>query len=222
MLQAFPTKNGTGISIFGDYGDLKMLYQTIHHFSATLDENRNPQKAQYQLLMNFAYEVRKACSGQRLVDKFSYAGDDVEHSFYGFQLVWTDIIIFINSLRLNAGYARSERLHQAALYLLEHLVEKALVDYDAEGAGKIKPLLEGGINVADEHAFMIYQAVHIKYVSGRPGKKRFRNLPNLLASHFSSGSPEYQNLITSLQQSARQQNCAVTDLEFSEFPEILW
>ena len=222
MLQAFPTKNGTGISIFGDYGDLQMLYQTIHHFSETLDENRNHQKAQHELLMNFAYEVRKAVGGQRLVDKFSYSGDNIEHNFYGFQLVWTDIIIFINSLRWNAGYARSEKLHQAALYLLEYLVEKALFDYDAEGAEKIKPLLERGINVADEHAFIIYQAVHIKHVSDMPGKKRFRNLPNLLVSHFANWKPEYKNLIASFQQSAQEQNCAATDLEFLDFPEVLW
>lgn len=81
MLQAFPTKNGTGVSIFGDYGDLQMLYQTIHHFSETLDENRNPQKAQHLLLMNFAYEVRKAFSGKRLVNKFSYPGDDLKSVF---------------------------------------------------------------------------------------------------------------------------------------------
>ncbi len=36
MLQSYRTKSGTGISIFGDYADLKILYDTIHNFAETL------------------------------------------------------------------------------------------------------------------------------------------------------------------------------------------
>lgn len=222
MLQTFPTKAGTGISIFGDYGDLQMLYQTIHHFAETLDENRKEQKGQHQLLMNFAYEVRKAYSGQRLIEKLSFDGDDVEHTFYGFQLVWTDMLIFINTLRFNAAYTRTEKLHQGALYLLEFLVEKALFDYDAEGAHKIKYLMNAGINIADEHAFIIYQAIHIKFVSSTPGKERFRKIPELMTNNFSSWKEDYKVLVASFQQSAKKENCDVTELGFSEFPEIVW
>ena len=72
MLQAFPTKNGTGISIFGDFRELNLLYDTIHHFGSILDENKYPEKAQHLLLMNFAYEVRKSFSGQRFTKKIKF------------------------------------------------------------------------------------------------------------------------------------------------------
>lgn len=78
MLQGYPTKNGTGISIFGDYGDLKSLYAAVHEIAGSLDENNSRTKAQYQLLMNFAYEIRKAYSGQRLTDRLIFEGDDKE------------------------------------------------------------------------------------------------------------------------------------------------
>lgn len=222
MLQSFPTKSGTGISIFGDYGDLHILYDTIHHFANTLDDNKNPQKAQHKLLMNFAYEVRKAYSGQRLIEKLTYDSDNIENTFYGFQLVWTDILIFISVLRHNAGYAQSDKLHQANLYLLEFIVEKALFEYDAEGANQIKNFIGQGINITDEHAFIIYQALHIKYVTDKKGKTRFRKIPQLLSRHFFKWNSDYQQLIASFQQSAREQKCEVTDLEFSDFPEIVW
>lgn len=185
MLQSFPTKNGTGVAIFGDYGELHILYDTIHHFAEPLDENKPLQKAQHQLLMNFAYEVRKAYSGQRLIDKLTYDGDEISHTLYGFQLVWTDLLIFINALRHNAGFSQSDKLHQAILYLLEFVFEKALTEYDAEGASEIKNYIGQRINVTDEHAFIIYQAIHIKFVSDKPGKERFRKIPELLSSHFS-------------------------------------
>jgi hypothetical protein len=223
MLQSYPTKNGTGISIFGDYAELNILYDTIHHFANTLDEHKNKrQKAQVQLLMNFAYEVRKASYGQRLTEKFTYSGDNIEHTLYGFQLVWTDILIFINVLRHNAGYNQSDKLQQAILYNLEYTVETSLFDYDPEGANQIKNFIGQQINITDEHAFIIYQALHIKYVSDKLGKTRFRKIPKMLAGHFSNWHNDYKELIASFQQSAKEQNCEVTDLEFSDFPEIVW
>ena len=37
MLVGYPTKNGTGISIFGDYADLKMMYQCVHRIAECVD-----------------------------------------------------------------------------------------------------------------------------------------------------------------------------------------
>ncbi|PJE46013.1 MAG: hypothetical protein CUR34_11495 [Sediminibacterium sp.] len=223
MLQSYPTKNGTGISIFGNFAELNFLYDTIHHFAETLDETKNNiQKAQSNLLMNFAYEVRKASYGNRLTDKFTYSGDNTEHTLYGFQLVWTDVLIFINVLRFNAGFNQSDKLQQAILYNLEYTVEASLFDYDSEGANHIKNYIGHGINITDEFAFIIYQALHIKYVTMKSGKTRFRKIPHLLDGHFSSWKEEYKNIIASFRISAKQQNCEVTDLGFSEFPEIVW
>lgn len=223
MLQSYPTKSGTGISIFGDHAELNVLYDTIHHFANTLDEHKNKrQKAQFQLLMNFAYEVRKASSGQRLIEKFTYNGDDIEHNLYGFRLVWTDLLIFISVLRHHAGYNQSNKIQQAVLYNLEYTVETSLFDYDPKGANEIKEYIGQRINITEEYAFIIYQALHIKYVSDKPGKTRFRKIPKLLATYFSSCHNDYKELIASFEQSAKEQNCDVTDLEFSVFPEIVW
>jgi len=154
MLQGYPTKNGTGISILGDYGDLANLYETVHHFASTLNENNPIQKPQHQLLMNFAYEIRQSYSGQRETEKVKFNGD-IEYSYYGFQLVWTDILIFISVLRHNAGYAQSDKLHQANLYMLEYVVEKALFEYDPEGASAIKEYICQRINFMNKYAFLI-------------------------------------------------------------------
>lgn len=222
MLQAYPTKNGTGLLILGDYGDLMSLYDTVHHFSSTLDETKKIQKAYSQLLMNLAYEIRKAYSGQRVTDKIRFIGDGEEYNYYGFQVVWTDILIFISVLRINAGYIQSDKLHQANLYMLEWIVEKALLEYDAQGGDIIKDYIGQRINVSNEYAFIMYQALHIKYVTQRAGKIRFRKIPELLGAYFSSFSSEYKNIIASFQKTADEQKCEITDLEFDNFPEIVW
>lgn len=109
MLHSYPTKNGTGISIFGDFGDLKNLYETVHEIAHTLDEDNLNLKGQHQLLMNFAYEIRKGYSGQRLTDKVKF-NDEHELQYFGFQIVWPDMLIFIATLRHNAGYIQTNNV----------------------------------------------------------------------------------------------------------------
>ena len=49
MLQGQPTKTGTGILIFGNYGDLTSLYQIVHEIANSLNEYNERLKAQNQL-----------------------------------------------------------------------------------------------------------------------------------------------------------------------------
>lgn len=222
MIQAYPTKHGTGISIFGDYGDLNTLYETVHQIANSLDEIGRFQKGQHLLLMNFAYEIRKAFSSDRLKEKHIYNGDTNSVDFYGFQVVWTDILIFTNVLRRNAGYFPTNRLHQGTLYYLEYIIEKALFDYDAEGANNIKDFIGQRINILDLHVFQIYQALHVKFVSERPGKARFRKISNFITSYFSPRSIEYIELVGALKDLEKEHKCDSTDLEYSDFQEIKW
>jgi hypothetical protein len=222
MLQAHPTKNGTGVAIFGDYADLTSLYDTVHDIAKTLDENDTKIKGQNQLLMNLAYEIRKAFSGDRLKDKIKFKGHDNELLYYGFQCVWTDILIFLSALRQNAGYCQTDKLHQSNLYLLEYIIEKALFSYDAEGANNISQFIGQRINVSNQYVFIIYQALHIRFVTETLGKKRFRNIPLLLVDYFIEGRQEYMDLIRSFEVSAKMRNCEITDLEFDDFPDIIW
>lgn len=220
MLKAQPTPKGTGVSIFGSYDDLICLYDTVHYLAGTLNAENKYQKGQHQLLMNLAYEIRKGYSGSRLKQTITAA--DETYFVYGFQLVWTDVLIFIGALRNTAGYIQTDKLHQANLYMLEYIVEQALFAYDPTGAEAIRYYIAQRINVTSEYVFIIYQTIHIEFNSDRTGKTRFRKIPDLINKYFSSWSPDHKGLSASFQQSAKEQNCEVIDLEFSDFPEIKW
>lgn len=222
MLQGYPSKNGTGIFIYGTPGDMEYLYHVVHDIAKHLDENNQFQAAQSSLLMNFAYELRKAYMGHRLKEEFTFAGSDEKYTYYGVDCVWTDILIFIATLRHNAGFTTTDKLTQSMLYMLEHIVEKALFDYDPQGANNIKEFIGHRIDITNKYSFIIYQALHIEFVSSIKGKKRFRNIPNLLIKYFDTHSQEYKELIKSFEKSAKEEGCEITDLEFSDFPEIVW
>ncbi|WP_394342750.1 DUF6904 family protein [Mucilaginibacter gilvus] len=46
---------------------MNALYETVDQIVNSLNEDNKHQKGQQQLLMNLAYEVRKAYSGHRLI-----------------------------------------------------------------------------------------------------------------------------------------------------------
>lgn len=220
MLQGFPTKKGTGISIYGDYGDLANLYETVHKVANRLDDSKASMKGQSQLLMSFAYELRKAYSGQRLIEKLTWSNSDVV-SYYGFNYLWTDLLFTISALRANAGYVVTDELDQANLYLLEFVTRKALRQYDSSGAAQIEEYIGKWINVGNELVFLVNQAIDIEYLNLKPSKSRFRGIPKLL-SKYSTHTPEYARFRQDLEESAAQLNCKVLDIEFDGFPEILW
>ena len=157
-----------------------------------------------------------------MLDKITFDGDKSEMQYYGFQIVWTDILIFISALRHNAGYIQTNKLRQANMYMLEYIVEKALFDYDPQGANAIQHFIGQRIDITNQYAFILYQALQIKYVTAKPGKQRFRNIPSLIIGYFSEWRQEYKDLIHKFESSAKEQNCEITDLEITDFPEILW
>src|ERR1035437_8908432 len=143
MLQASPSKNSEGITIYGDYCDLNTLYNVIHEIAEPLDETDLTQKGQHLLLLNFAYEIRKAFSGNRLIKKVKLDGNENQNTYYGSQFAWTDILIFIATLRFNSQPSKINKLQQAQLYMLEYVVERALHEYDLEGATSINDYIGG-------------------------------------------------------------------------------
>ncbi|WP_353720139.1 hypothetical protein [Dyadobacter sp. 676] len=113
-------------------------------------------------------------------------------------------------------------MQQANIYLLEHVVEKGLDDYDPKGAAEISNFVDRGIPVTTEYAFLIYQALHIDYTFEKAGKTRFRKIPQMLVEYFNSQSSKFKAFVASCQKSALEQRCEITDLEFRDFPEIKW
>lgn len=91
--------------------------------------------------MNFAYETRKAYQGSRSLKSFvQLNGEKIEYE--GFDIVWTDVLIFLNVLRNQAGYMSTNKLMQSVLYSLEAGVEVAIRTYDPESAEEIISFVE--------------------------------------------------------------------------------
>ena len=221
MLQGFSTQYGTGITIYGDYNDLRSLYWTILKISEkTLQVKDEPKSV---TLAAFSYEVRKAYSEQRLKEELTFDGDrNIE--YFGFQYLWTDLLILLNVLRYQASYTTTSDLDQANLYLLEHITKKALDGYDPEGAASLKDLIGQRIDIGDPLLCQINEFVNIEYLRIKPSKARFRRLHLLISSHFSPYTKEGKELRQFLQAKAKEIQAPVSEITFDdkEFPEFIW
>lgn len=220
MLQTNPTKKGTGIEFWGDYGDLSHLHRTVHKIGQKLNEYNSKEKGQSTIIMNFAYEVRKAFEHSRMKENFIFDSEN-KVEYLGFKYLWTDLLYLISVLRFNAGYVSLDELDQANLYILEYNCKKSLFDYDPQGAEQIKHFIGQKIDIHNELVYLVLQGINLEYLSKKPGKRRFRDLSNLLIA-YSPFSPAYKMWKSDLENSARQLNCETHEIVYNNLPEIIW
>lgn len=191
MLQFEPTKHGTGVAIFGDYGDLMSLHQTFQKLSP---ESRDiSMRERTRVLTMMSYELRHAARHHRLCEERSY-DDENKVTYYGCQIGWICILFSISCLRHNAGYTSLDKKDLANLNLLEYWTEQAMSQFDNLGASTLKYFINARINVSDELVYHIYQSVWREFMSMKPGKNRFRKIPELIGKYGFFTSPEYKDL----------------------------
>ena len=220
MLQSNPTKKGTGIELWGDYGDLISLYETIHKIGERLTEYKKKEKGQSYIIMGFAYEVRKSFQHSRLKENFVFDSEN-KVEYFGFRYLWTDLLYLISVLRYNAGYVVLDALDQANLYILEYNCKKALFDYDPQGAQQIQHFIGQKIDIHNDLLFLVLQGINVEYLSKTPGKRRFRGIPDLLIA-YSQSSPAYKMWKSDMISRAKELDCSVDQLNYDDYPEIVW
>ena len=92
MIEAATTEKGVGVTIRGDYWDLRSLHETIHALvhSAPIKERHK------EYLLGFAYEVRRAFWGEREKIRGSFQPENI---YFGTKLTWPEILFDVAILR---------------------------------------------------------------------------------------------------------------------------
>ena len=217
MLQAQPTKKGTGLTLLGDYYDLQNLYVAIHRLTEPrLHLEDDPLCG---VLHSFAYEVRKACDKQRIILK----EEETEGVYLGFHYLWPDALLVTNVVRHLAGYCSLSDREQGCFYFLEDAVKSALAAYDAEGASQLVHLVGKGIWIHQPLLGQLSQFFNLRYVQERPSKARFRQLASLFPRYFLDYHSECSQFKDEIIEQAAANNCPPEALALQGFPEtIVW
>lgn len=124
MLQYQLLKNNAGLAVFGDYESLRALHELVHRVNdqSILVHDKDG------VLVEFAYEVRKAFQGDREVEQSVEAYPEIGPRF-GFKVLWPEFLYTVRLLRQAMSGCQSSRSDQALLLALE-----GLADHGIEGA----------------------------------------------------------------------------------------
>ena len=204
MLIGRPTKNGTGIEIFGDYWDLKSLYNTVHSLSGAEDTPGNG------LLMNFAYEIRKANDNHRETDTFDFADELI--IYRGFKIFWIHLFATVQFMRESAGLLITSSDIQADIYRLESIVENCVKEYDQKVGAEIHNWLTLHKILRTDYIELLIMHLTYKNLQMKDGKPRFKNLKVQLETLFYN-HPDHLDFKKFLDAEAKRLNCSIKDLD---------
>lgn len=223
MLAAMPTPKGTGVEFWGDYSDLYTLRDVMNQIAlSSLNENADSIERNERLLSIMPYELRHAFQGSRYTNHNINNGPGQTTTYYGFRINWITLLYTIAVLRYNTSRMPTDEITQGILYITEHLTRKSMFDYDIVGATVLEQFIGKHIYVEGNYTYLIHHSIAIDFLKQKPGKKRFRLIPNLLRKAQIT-SPEYKKMVADFERRAAELGCKTTNLDFDEYNDsIVW
>ena len=121
MLEYKLTPHHAGIALWGDGAALSRLHEFVHHVVAESPYIEDKEG----FVLGLAYDVRKAFQGQRSQDYRAFLADDRCHT-YGVEILWPVLLVQVGVLRQAMAFIPTNKLDQAIMFELEHIVESAV------------------------------------------------------------------------------------------------
>lgn len=221
MLFSKPTPKGTGLEIWGDFNDLRCLYDVMTYLAKPSSSENTPEYERNDRLLTIVpYEVRHAFQGQRLKrNNVDNGYDGLKTTYYGFRVDWITIIYTLSALRYNSGHEPTDSFVQGWLYLLENNIKEAMNMYDANGSKMLELIIERGVDVSTKYVYLMHQHTLSYYLSMKPTKSRFRSIPALLTDRNKA-----KTIISSIDKYIKGYDCSISEIESADdIPNpIIW
>ncbi len=212
MIEAYPTKHGTGVEFTGTYNDLASLYDTMTKLALTNIEMLSEDD---RLLSIIPYDLRHAFQGDREVYK--------KTQMFGFKTNWITLLYTIACLRHHQNYTPLNKVDIANLLILESLTENAMLQYDPQGYAELRWFVGMRICIGNKYTYLTYREAANDFFSMQSGKKRFRSIPKILIK-WGVGSPIYNEFCKEIDNYLKENNCDIShiDREISGDINIVW
>lgn len=215
MILAEPTPLGAGVTIWGDYHDLRSLYDTVSRIADAAPGTLG------DFMYGLSYDIRHAYEHQR--EEKAFGHDDLDKVTYlGERILWPHILAQVSLVRSYAAFVNTSKEDQANIYRLEHVLEHALREYDADVGEACVEWLAVPFHASSHYLPEFFGELAHRYVDGPAGKRRFKRLPAVLRS-MSEASPEYRAFEAELERIAKDHGCEPHELSGNtDFPEFKW
>lgn len=216
MLFAEATPMGAGVTLWGDYHDLRSLYDTVGRMVDVAPENIG------DFIVGLNYDIRHTYEHQR--EEKAFGHDEIDKVTYlGEKILWPHILAQAALIRYYAAFIDTPKEDQANIFRLEHALGQALRSYDAEVGDACAEWLFRPLQLSKDYLIDFLDEITYRFVADGPaGKRRFKKLPAVLRS-ISEFSPEYRAFKSELEEIAKERGCEPHDLQsHTEFPDFKW
>jgi len=215
MLMAQPTRSGAGLTLYGDYRDLKAVHETIHQLTdASPLSDEDPA-------LEMAYEIRHAYQRMRDVKQVPSSGN-LHIELLGCKMIWPAFLFELRWLRGFAAVRPTTLKEQADLFQLEACAESALKQADADVAEPGLTWLARAQRPSRAFLPLYLSEVGRQFVSIPGKRKRLAALPRLLAS-LEMESIEYGQFSARIRAIADAKGCRPGELQATrEWPDFRW
>lgn len=212
MIEAHPTKHGTGVEFIGTYNDLASLYDTMTKLAMTNIEMLSEDE---RLLTVIPYDLRHAFQGDREVYE--------NIQMFGFKTNWISLLYTIACLRHHQNYIPLDKVDLANLLIFESLTENAMLQYDPQGYADLRWFVGMRINIGDKYAYLAYREAANDFFSMPSGKKRFRSIPKILIK-WGVASPAYIDFCKGIDIYIKENNCDISqiDRDIAGDENVIW
>lgn len=176
MLEYRLTPNHAGVALWGDYAALERLHGFIHYVvqeSVYIEDKEG-------FVLGLAYDVRKAFSGQRSADHRGDTKDD-RCRIYGVEVLWPVLLTQVGVLRQAMAFIPTNKLDQAIMFELEHVVESAVRAATPVLADEIIHRTRSAANATYVHLESVLDS-RCRYFIALPPKERLKMLPKVMAT----------------------------------------
>lgn len=173
MLNFELTPNHTGLALWGDHATLNRLHEFVHEVVAESSIIEDEES----FILGLAYDVRKALEGQRSESYTDHGSDRCK--IYGVEILWPVVLVQVGMLRHAMAFMPTNRLDQATMFELEHVVESAVRSAMPSTADAV-------IHHMRQIGAMPYQHINFvldsrcRYFIEQPATKRLAVLPKLM------------------------------------------
>jgi hypothetical protein len=218
LLTGRNTKRLVGIELFGDYFDLRNLYEDISvvlKAPVFVEDNK--------ILNEFLYDIRHAYQGQRESETFHKDDELRKVSYFGVKIPWPKFILAVAYFRWGLAFIDSTKSQQSNAYRLEEITHLYLKNADPNVGEVCINWLQGFTGYPKQYLTQFFDECTYKYIySYDKTKIRFSNLPQILYS-TSILSNEYKQFQTMMEMKAKEKNCSPHELHSLEsWPDFKW
>lgn len=202
-----PTPYYAGVTLYGDYMDLRDLYDTIFELSDSLFIHTQKFK---DCLLGLCYDIRHAYEGRRKIITIDNGSNDTT-KYFGVDILFPTLLFQFKLIRFFARFSPTCCTHHANIFRLQSCIENSLKQVNSDLADSCIELLQYDDGLHKHYLTSFIDNLNVDFIE-MTKKERKNNIYQIMRSMYPM-STEYLQFERRISEEAKRLNTTPDALE---------